>query len=185
MTARRDRRSGRTAAIWPVLVGPPLRARDVSREQITPAEGLSALSLDALTSIAYGPEAILAVLAVAGAGALSPSGGRWLRPSHRAVNTLNGQGWRQAGELGVALLLSAVIGLEREIRHKDAGLGLDHRGNVHGGHPDPPDRPAPPAADRSPGFDTACPLPRRARHLAPDPQRDDPVVASDGQSAEE
>jgi hypothetical protein len=33
-------------------------------------EGLSALSLDALTSIAYGPEAILAVLAVAGAGAL-------------------------------------------------------------------------------------------------------------------
>ena len=51
MTARRDRRSGR-AAIWHVLVGPPLRARDVSREQITPVEGLSALSLDALTSVA-------------------------------------------------------------------------------------------------------------------------------------
>ena len=33
-------------------------------------EGLSALSLDALTSIAYGPEAILAVLAGAGADAL-------------------------------------------------------------------------------------------------------------------
>ena len=57
-------------AIWHVLVGPPLRARDVSREQITPVEGLSALSLDALTSIAYGPEAILAVLAGAGADAL-------------------------------------------------------------------------------------------------------------------
>ena len=57
-------------AIWHVLVGPPLRARDASREQISPVEGLSALSLDALTSIAYGPEAILAVLAVAGAGAL-------------------------------------------------------------------------------------------------------------------
>jgi amino acid transporter len=70
MTARRDRRSGRAAAIWHVLVGPPLRARDVSREQITPVEGLSALSLDALTSVAYGPEAILAVLAVTGAGAL-------------------------------------------------------------------------------------------------------------------
>ncbi len=70
VTARRDRRSGRAAAIWHVLVGPPLRARDVSREQITPVEGLSALSLDALTSVAYGPEAILAVLAVAGAGAL-------------------------------------------------------------------------------------------------------------------
>jgi hypothetical protein len=36
MTARRDRRSGRAPAIWHVLVGPPLRARDVSREQITP-----------------------------------------------------------------------------------------------------------------------------------------------------
>jgi putative Mg2+ transporter-C (MgtC) family protein len=38
------------------------------------------------------------------------------------ANALNGQGWRQAGELGVALLLSAAIGLEREIRQKDAGL---------------------------------------------------------------
>src|SRR5216683_3022509 len=55
---------------WRFLVGPPLRARDISREQITPAEGLPALSLDALTSVAYGPEAIIAVLAVAGAGAL-------------------------------------------------------------------------------------------------------------------
>jgi hypothetical protein len=68
MMARRDRRSGRAAVIWHVLVGPPLRARDVSREQITPVEGLSALSLDALTSVAHGPAAILAVLAVAGAG---------------------------------------------------------------------------------------------------------------------
>ena len=59
-----------TAAESCTDAGPPLRARDVSREQITPVEGLSALSLDALTSIAYGPEAILAVLAVAGAGAL-------------------------------------------------------------------------------------------------------------------
>jgi len=56
--------------VWRFLVGPPLRAREVSREQITPAEGLPALSLDALTSVAYGPEAIIAVLAVAGAGAL-------------------------------------------------------------------------------------------------------------------
>src|SRR5258707_1198679 len=51
-------------------MGPPLSARDVSREQITPIEGLSALSLDALTSVAYGPEAIIVVLAAAGAGAL-------------------------------------------------------------------------------------------------------------------
>jgi putative Mg2+ transporter-C (MgtC) family protein len=39
-----------------------------------------------------------------------------------AANTLNGQGWRQVGELGLALLLAAAIGLEREIRQKDAGL---------------------------------------------------------------
>ena len=34
----------------------------------------------------------------------------------------NTEGWVQAGELGMALLLSAVIGLEREIRQKSAGL---------------------------------------------------------------
>jgi len=39
-----------------------------------------------------------------------------------AANTLGGQGWRQAGELGLALLLSVVIGFEREVRGKDAGL---------------------------------------------------------------
>jgi amino acid transporter len=61
---------GAMARLWRVLVGPPLRARDLSREQITPVEGLPALSLDALTSVAYGPEAIIVVLAVAGAGAL-------------------------------------------------------------------------------------------------------------------
>ena len=56
--------------LWRFLVGPPLRARDVSGEQLTPLEGLPALSLDALTSVAYGPEAIIAVLAAAGATAL-------------------------------------------------------------------------------------------------------------------
>src|SRR5512142_3569768 len=39
-----------------------------------------------------------------------------------AANRLDGQGWHQAGELGVALLLSGAIGLEREVRQKDAGL---------------------------------------------------------------
>jgi amino acid transporter len=63
-------RPGLPASLWRILVGPPLRARDLSREQISPVEGLPALSLDALTSVAYGPEAIIAVLAVAGAGAL-------------------------------------------------------------------------------------------------------------------
>jgi putative Mg2+ transporter-C (MgtC) family protein len=35
---------------------------------------------------------------------------------------LGGQGWRQIGELALALLLSAAVGLEREWRQKDAGL---------------------------------------------------------------
>jgi amino acid transporter len=47
-----------------------LRSSEASKEQITPVEGLSALSLDALTSVAYGPEAIIVVLAVAGSGSL-------------------------------------------------------------------------------------------------------------------
>jgi amino acid transporter len=53
-----------------VLIGRPLRSSEVSKERITPVEGLSALSLDALTSVAYGPEAIIVVLAAAGATAL-------------------------------------------------------------------------------------------------------------------
>jgi amino acid transporter len=53
-----------------ILVGRPLSSKEASSEQITPVEGLSALSLDALTSVAYGPEAVLIVLASAGASAL-------------------------------------------------------------------------------------------------------------------
>ena len=33
-----------------------------------------------------------------------------------------GQGWYQLAELGVAFVLSASIGLEREVRQKSAGL---------------------------------------------------------------
>jgi amino acid transporter len=58
------------AALWRFLIGPPLRARDVARQQITPVEGLPGLSLDALTSVAYGPEAIITVVALAGVTAL-------------------------------------------------------------------------------------------------------------------
>jgi amino acid transporter len=58
------------AGIWRLLVGPPLRSREGSKQHISSVEGLPALSLDALTSVAYGPEAIVVVLAAAGAGAL-------------------------------------------------------------------------------------------------------------------
>jgi putative Mg2+ transporter-C (MgtC) family protein len=43
-------------------------------------------------------------------------------PHAAAAPALNGEGWRQAAELGLALVLSALIGLEREIRQKSAGL---------------------------------------------------------------
>jgi putative Mg2+ transporter-C (MgtC) family protein len=39
-----------------------------------------------------------------------------------AVGQTNIEGWLQVGELALALLLSALIGLEREIRQKSAGL---------------------------------------------------------------
>jgi hypothetical protein len=39
-------------------------------QRLTAAEGLAALSLDALSSVAYGPEAVLVVLVAAGATAL-------------------------------------------------------------------------------------------------------------------
>jgi putative Mg2+ transporter-C (MgtC) family protein len=38
------------------------------------------------------------------------------------ISEATGQGFDQMIELGIAFLLSAVIGLEREIRHKSAGL---------------------------------------------------------------
>ncbi|MGH9092960.1 MAG: MgtC/SapB family protein [Acidimicrobiales bacterium] len=39
-----------------------------------------------------------------------------------ASSTANIEGWTQVGELGLALLLSAAIGVEREIHQKNAGL---------------------------------------------------------------
>ncbi|MGA3146393.1 MAG: APC family permease [Acidimicrobiales bacterium] len=70
MPDRSDRVGTTRRSVWTVLIGRPLRSSETSKERITPVEGLSALSLDALTSVAYGPEAIIVVLALAGAGAL-------------------------------------------------------------------------------------------------------------------
>ena len=70
MPEDQSQHAGVGAATWRLLIGRPLRAQDTSRQRITPVEGLSALSLDALTSVAYGPEAIIVVVAAAGAGAL-------------------------------------------------------------------------------------------------------------------
>ena len=39
-----------------------------------------------------------------------------------AAGAATGQTWMQIGELGLAFLLAALIGLERELRQKSAGL---------------------------------------------------------------
>lgn len=49
-----------------------------------------------------------------------------MKPAHLALQPplalMAGQGWRQLGELGLAFALSSLIGLERELRQKAAGL---------------------------------------------------------------
>jgi amino acid transporter len=52
------------------MIGRPLKSSEAQHGEITPLEGLPALSLDALTSVAYGPEAIVLVLGTAGVAAL-------------------------------------------------------------------------------------------------------------------
>ncbi|PSR23501.1 MAG: amino acid permease [Sulfobacillus acidophilus] len=69
--------------IWRLLVGRPLRSKDAETEEIGTSEGLAALSLDALTSVAYGPEAIVLVLIAVGAVGL-----RYLLPISLAITGL-------------------------------------------------------------------------------------------------
>ena len=49
------------------------------RHRLTAFEGIAALSLDALSSVAYGPQAIVIVLAAAGAAALAGFCIWWVR----------------------------------------------------------------------------------------------------------
>ncbi|MEU1600585.1 APC family permease [Streptomyces sp. NPDC005708] len=49
----------------------PLRPGEGEKHHLTSLEGLAALSLDALSSVAYGPEAIVLALVAAGTGALT------------------------------------------------------------------------------------------------------------------
>ena len=55
---------------WQFLFGRPLKARESESEEIGTSGGLAALSLDALTSVAYGPEAIALVLITVGAAGI-------------------------------------------------------------------------------------------------------------------
>ena len=56
-----------------VLLGAPLNGSAVAHERMRKPVALAILSSDALSSVAYGPEAMLAVLALAGSGALGLS----------------------------------------------------------------------------------------------------------------
>src|ERR1700678_2010891 len=49
---------------------PATKKPDEERDHLTALQGLAALSLDALSSVAYGPEAILVVLVAAGSAGL-------------------------------------------------------------------------------------------------------------------
>jgi hypothetical protein len=66
--------SGRVAAVCRrVLLGLPLAGSAVTHERMRKLVALPILSSDALSSVAYGPEAMLSVLALAGSGALGLS----------------------------------------------------------------------------------------------------------------
>ncbi|MER7007840.1 hypothetical protein ABT297_33020 [Dactylosporangium sp. NPDC000555] len=56
---------GAAAAVWRFLVGPPLRARQAAKEQITPIEGLPALSPDAHIGPCPGETVLSQVIALA------------------------------------------------------------------------------------------------------------------------
>ncbi len=71
MTIRPNRRERAGAAAGEVGDGVVAGEVGDGRGQITSIEGIPALSLDAISSVAYGPEAMLVVLATAGAGALA------------------------------------------------------------------------------------------------------------------
>ena len=56
-----------------VVLGPPLNASAIAVERMRKLVALPVLSADALSSVAYGPEAMLAILVLAGSGGLSYS----------------------------------------------------------------------------------------------------------------
>jgi amino acid transporter len=70
----RDSRSGRVAyALRHVLIGPALRSTAIAQERMGRLLALAVLSPDALSSVAYGPEAMMAILVLAGSSELKLS----------------------------------------------------------------------------------------------------------------
>jgi amino acid transporter len=70
----RDSEAGRVAyALRRVLIGPALRSTAIAQEQMGRLLALAVLAPDALSSVAYGPEAMMAILVLAGSGELKLS----------------------------------------------------------------------------------------------------------------
>ncbi|MGD0810120.1 MAG: APC family permease [Acidimicrobiales bacterium] len=65
---RTSKAAGASTTTNPGTAGPGQKA---GKGEISSIEGIAALAMDALSSVAYGPEAMLVVLATAGAGALA------------------------------------------------------------------------------------------------------------------
>ena len=69
-----DSRSSRAAyTLRRVLIGPALRSTAIAEERMGRLLALAVLSPDALSSVAYGPEAMMAILVLAGSGQLKLS----------------------------------------------------------------------------------------------------------------
>ena len=69
-----DSRSGRASyALRGLLIGPALRSTALAEERLGRLMALGVLSPDALSSVAYGPQAMMAILVLAGASALKLS----------------------------------------------------------------------------------------------------------------
>jgi hypothetical protein len=107
-----------------VLLGAPLNASAVAHERMRKSVALPILSSDALSLVAYGPEAMLAVLALAGSGALGVSlrlsaaivvwmiaAGLWLPAGHQGVSARRRLARRGRQELGEVPALIAAAGL--------------------------------------------------------------------------
>ncbi|MEO8510270.1 MAG: amino acid permease, partial [Chloroflexota bacterium] len=62
---------GRLRKLRTILIGKPIHSEQESHERLTKTKALAIFSSDNISSSAYGPEEIMRVLALAGAGALS------------------------------------------------------------------------------------------------------------------
>jgi amino acid transporter len=82
-TSTDDGAGGGWARVRRVLLGPPLRSTAIVHERMRKLVALPVLSADALSSVAYGPEAMLAILVLAGAAGLG-----WSLPIAAAIACL-------------------------------------------------------------------------------------------------